>query len=222
MWDSLAAAYANQVVGGQGVERREQLVRAAYLRVAQAGFEGLRLRQVADDVGIDHSTLHHYMATKQQLIAAVAEYATGQLRSTMPDEPDAASALRGHLAALHQIFESRPELGPVTAELDLRARRDPAVRALMDAHEAGWRRGLRRLLTAGAEQGAWPGVDLDATVELLIATVKGARLDPTAAGDVFGRLVGLLSGTEHTARHDHRRVNHVAGELLTREPGERS
>lgn len=188
--------------------------------MAEAGFEGLRLRQVADDVGIDHSTLHHYVATKQQLIAGVAEYATGQLRSTMPDEPDAVSALRGHLAALRQIFESRPELGPVTAELDLRARRDPAVRALMEAHEAGWRRGLRRLLTRGAEQGAWPAMDLDVAVELVIATVKGARLDPALAGGVFGRLVSLLAGTAHADRADHGRENHVGAELLAQQPGE--
>ena len=51
---------------------------AAFERVAEIGFEGLRLRQVAEQVGIDHSTLHHHFATKQALVAAVAEYTTRQ------------------------------------------------------------------------------------------------------------------------------------------------
>ena len=59
-------------------------MRAAYARVAEIGFEGLRLRQVAEQVGIDHSTLHHHFATKQALVAAVAEYTTRQFWTTAP------------------------------------------------------------------------------------------------------------------------------------------
>lgn len=178
--------------------RREQLVRSAYLRVAEVGFEGLRLRQVADDVGIDHSTLHHHIATKQELVNAVAEYATSQFWSTMPDDPDATAALRGHLAEIRRLFEQQPELFTVTAELDLRARRDPVVRALMDGYEAGWRTELRRVLVRGAEQGAWPATGLDDTVELVIAAVKGARLAPAVADRVFDRLTAVLTSTEGT------------------------
>lgn len=174
-------------------------MRAAYLRVAEVGFEGLRLRQVAEDVGIDHSTLHHHLATKQELIAAVAQYATDLFRSTMPDEPDAAAALRGHLDALRALFEQRPELGTVTAELDLRARRDPAVRALLKGHETGWRTALRGLLDRGVEQGRWALTDPEATVELIISTVKGVRLTPVFAGAVFARLVALLTITSVAA-----------------------
>ena len=74
----------NQVVGGDRDGRRTQLVAAAFRRVAESGFEGLRLRQVAEDVGIDHSTLHHHFATKQALVEAVAEYTTRQFWETAP------------------------------------------------------------------------------------------------------------------------------------------
>ena len=43
-----------------GQDRRQALVEAAYRRIAECGFEGLRLRDVAAEVGIDHSTIHHY------------------------------------------------------------------------------------------------------------------------------------------------------------------
>ncbi|WP_433292297.1 TetR/AcrR family transcriptional regulator [Pseudonocardia sp. CA-142604] len=181
------------MVGGVRSDRREQLVVAAYRRVAEAGFEGLRLRQVAEDVGIDHSTLHHHFATKQDLVDAVAEYTTRQFWTTAPQGPDPAVALREHLQALRRLIEDRPDLFAVTVELDLRARRDPAVAAAMARHEAGWREVLTTVLAEGMAHGSWSvPVDVAAGAELVIAAVKGARLVPEVAGQVFGQLEALL------------------------------
>ncbi|MGH8931409.1 MAG: TetR/AcrR family transcriptional regulator [Egibacteraceae bacterium] len=173
--------------------RRDELVEAAFRRVAQSGFEGLRLRQVADDVGIDHSTLHYHVATKQDLIVGVAEYTTRQFWSTLPAGPDPASQLRGHLEALRRLMVERPELFTVTAELDLRARRDPAVRVAMDEYESGWRAALIEVLSRGAQGQAWaPEVRPQIAAETLIAAVKGVRLVPDRAGEVFAQLEALL------------------------------
>lgn len=170
-------------------------MRAAYARVADAGFEGLRLRQVAEDVGIDHSTLHHHFATKQLLVDAVAEYATRQfwVLGSGPDDP--AAALREHLAGLRAMLDDRPELFAVTVELDLRARRDPVVAEAMDRYQAGWREVLIGLLTAGNARGSWAApVDPEVVTELVIAVVKGVRLAPDTAGAVFAQLADLLIG----------------------------
>lgn len=181
------------MVGG---ERRDELVRAAFRRVATIGFEGLRLRQVADDVGIDHSTLHHYFATKQDLIEAVTAYATGEFVSTAPVGPDPASQLHSHLAALAQVLRERPELLTVSAELDLRARRDPTVRAALDRQEAGWRGALVDLFTNGAWEAA---LRPEAAAETVIAAVKGVRLVPELADQVFAQLEALLLPPENDA-----------------------
>ena len=181
------------MVGGGPVERREQLVEAAFRRVAEVGFEGLRLRQVAEDVGIDHSTLHHHFATKQDLIRAVTAFTTRQFWTTSPGGADPAAALRAHLGALRRLIAERPDLLVVTAELDLRARRDPDVAAELADQETGWRAALTSLLTAGNTAGTWT-VDPTAGAELVIAAVKGVRLTPAAAGQVFGQLEALLLG----------------------------
>ena len=161
---------------------------AAFERVAEIGFEGLRLRQVAEHVGIDHSTLHHHFATKQALVAAVAEHTTRQFWGTAPSADDPAVALREHLAALQRLMVQRPELFVVSAELDLRARRDPDVAAALAAHERGWRELLVGLLGRTA--------DPKSAAELVIATVKGVRLAPELAGPVFARLAAQLSPEE--------------------------
>jgi TetR/AcrR family transcriptional repressor of nem operon len=157
------------------------------------GFEGLRLRQVAEDIGIDHSTLHHHFATKQALVQAVAEYATRQFwdLGDLPDDP--VEALRAHLTGLHRMVEEWPELFAVTAELDLRGRRDGAVATAMAGHQAGWREVLGGVLAAGNDRGSW-SVDAAAATELVIAVVKGVRLEPDLAGPVFTQLIEMVVG----------------------------
>jgi AcrR family transcriptional regulator len=176
------------VVGGEVDGRRAQLVAAAFRRVAESGFEGLRLRQVAEDVGIDHSTLHHHFATKQSLVEAVAAHTTRQFWETSPPAPDQASTLRTHLRVLQQMIVERPDLFAVTVELDLRARRDPAVAAAMEQYESGWREKLVEILTDLVPDPA-------TAAELVIATVKGVRLLPEVARPVLDLLAEQLTET---------------------------
>lgn len=173
--------------------RKDALVEAAFRRVAEQGFEGLRLRQVAEDVGIDHSTLHHHFATKQALILAVAAWTTRQFWRTAPEADDPARALHDHLDGLRLLMGSRPDLFVVTAELDLRARRDPAVAQALDALESGWRERLVALFDRGLADGTWTGLDPTTATELVIAAVKGLRHVPQVAGVVFDSLEALLT-----------------------------
>jgi AcrR family transcriptional regulator len=176
-----------------GAERRDALVQAAYQCLAMAGFEGLRMRDVAAQVGIDHSSIHHHFPTKQDLVAAVVDHTTRQFWLTTPPDGSAVDRLRGHLAALCQKIVEQPELHVVLRELDLRARRDPELREIIASREEGWRQSLRALLAAAAADGAvTPGVDPTAGAELIIATVKGASLASDHAADVLGLLERLL------------------------------
>ncbi|HJP78008.1 MAG TPA: TetR/AcrR family transcriptional regulator [Pseudonocardiaceae bacterium] len=158
--------------------RCAEIVRAAYLQVAAVGFEGLRMRPVAAEVGVDQSTLHHYFPTKQDIVAGIADYAISQFASTPP-----ATNLREHLDHLRKIATEDPAAFTVCAELRLRAGRDPAVREVLARYYAVWRSWLSELLgDAGTP----------ATVELVIAVVNGVQLNPDSAGPAFDRLITLL------------------------------
>lgn len=156
--------------------RRGQIVHAAFQQLATVGFEGLRLRQIAAEVGIDQSTLHHHFPTKQHIVAAVTEYAIGQFASTPP-----ARTLRAYLDHMRTIASSSPEVFVVTVELQLRARRDPTVRAVITQHQTAYRAWLHELLG-----------ETDA-VDLVIAVVNGAQLDPDTAPAAFDQLITLLT-----------------------------
>jgi TetR/AcrR family transcriptional repressor of nem operon len=176
-----------------GGDRRQALVHAAYRQIAAKGMEGLRLREVAAEVGIDHSTIHHYFATKQALVTAVVDYATRQFWTVGQPEGGPAELLSYQLARLARMIVERPELHIVVRELDLRARRDTGVRAVVASREEGWRASLTELFESGARANVWaPGVTPAAAVELVIAAVKGASLDPEHAVEVLKQLELLL------------------------------
>jgi len=176
----------------QPKDRREALVIGAYNAIAQKGFEGLRLRDGARSAGIDHSTLHHYFPTKQDLITAVLDYATDQFRPR-PGAP-AFTSLWDHLEFLGKMITERPELHLVLREFDLRSFRDEAVRSVIADRENGWRERLKVRIKESAEQGQWPS-SLDPTTgaELIIALVKGASLKPEVGTPVLGIFRKLVS-----------------------------
>jgi AcrR family transcriptional regulator len=176
------------------VDRRQALIRAAYSAIAERGFEGFRLRPIAAAAGIDHSTLHHYFPTKEDLIAAVLYHVTSQLEGTMRADLAPGARLRHHLAAIATAMVERPELFIVLDEFELRARRDASMAANIRNDEKGWRDALVALFEEGIEQRTW-SVDLDvhASVELVIATLKGVRLRPDTAAAVVKQLCDLYS-----------------------------
>ncbi|HEX4213352.1 MAG TPA: helix-turn-helix domain-containing protein [Candidatus Dormibacteraeota bacterium] len=171
-------------------DRRQGLVEGAFRLIAERGFEGLRLRDVAAAAGIDHSTLHHYFSTKEDLIAEVVDYATRRAWTGVSSAGAPVMEIRQRLEVMARMIEEQPSLYVVLRELDLRATRDPATRAVVDEREQGWRDALTGLLgQIGVRSAA-------AAAELIIATVKGASFRPDSAVRVLGELGRLLGRPE--------------------------
>src|SRR5918911_3782659 len=97
--------------GGAGKpDRRLALVAAAYRRIATDGFEGLRTRDIAADVGVNIATLHYYFPTKEALIRSVIGQAMQRFMATMPQGGAAVEQLRGHLRALATLVKEDRQL----------------------------------------------------------------------------------------------------------------
>src|SRR5919204_6244694 len=86
-------------------DRRRALVAAAYARIASDGFEGLRTRDVAADVGVNIATLHYYFPTKEALIRAVIGHAMRRFVATMPADGSPVEQLHFHLRALARLLK---------------------------------------------------------------------------------------------------------------------
>ncbi len=160
-------------------DRRQELVLAAYQQLAQRGFEGLRTREVAAQVGVNVATLHYYFPTKELLIRAVLAHAMERFRSTMEVSGSTGAMLRAHFDGLRRLQREEPELFAVMGELALRSARDPAIRELYQETTDVWRRTIRGLLVRAGKDGSLPVPgDPDAKASLVVAAVTGACMVP--------------------------------------------
>ena len=126
---------------------------AAYREIAERGFEGLRTREVAAEVGVNIATLHYYFPTKESLIRAVLDHAMGRFRTTLAPHGSPADQLRNYLRATRKLMLDEPELGAVMAELALRSIRDDSIGSILNEMYEVWHVTLRGLLRRAVKEG---------------------------------------------------------------------
>jgi AcrR family transcriptional regulator len=157
-------------------------VLAAYNRIAERGFEGLRTREVAAEAGVNIATLHYYFPTKEALIRGVVEHAMRRFRSTLAPHGSPEVQLRNHLRAVRQLLQDEPQLGAVMGELALRSARDPVIARIMQDTNEAWHRTLRGLLRRAAAGGHLkPELDSDAVAAVVVATLTSMTLPTVSA-----------------------------------------
>jgi TetR/AcrR family transcriptional regulator, regulator of cefoperazone and chloramphenicol sensitivity len=143
-------------------ERRHQVLDCALQLLAEKGFEGLRIRDIASRVGVNSATLHHYFATKQDLVEAVATHLSrfyGAHRApALPreqDVPDSLRLLRQEFADAAFYRAEFPNILSATLELTLRAQRDEEVARLIAPLHQHWTGSVERVLSAGVDAGVF-------------------------------------------------------------------
>ncbi len=181
-------------------DRRTVLVLAAYRQIAERGFEGLRTREVAAEVGVNIATLHYYFPTKEKLIEGVVQHAMERFRSTLEPHGTSADQLRNYLRAVRRLVQEEPQLGSVMGELVLRAARDPALAGAIEQMYEVWHRAVRGLLKRAVKEGHMRrDLDSDEVAALIVATLTGVTLPsrggrPDQALRQLERWLGIVPG----------------------------
>lgn len=166
--------------------RRQDLIRAAYTAIAERGFEGLRTRDVAREVGVNIATLHYYFPTKESLIRAVVDHAMSRFRSTLEPHGSPSDQLRNHLRAVRKLLIEESELGAVMAELALRSARDEQIRSLLGETFLAWHTTTRGLLRRAVREGGLRAeLDSAGVAAIVMATVTAYML-PVMSGTQVG------------------------------------
>jgi AcrR family transcriptional regulator len=160
---------------------RRDLIHAAYARIAAEGFEGLRTRDVAADVGVNVATLHYHFPTKEALIQAAVRHATSRFGATLSSRGTPADQLRGHLEGIRSLLKTDQDLWQVMSEFALRAVRDEATAAMARQADDQWFGYLRNLIERGVTEGCLdPDLQPDNVAATLIATIRGLSM-PTGS-----------------------------------------
>ncbi|NLF50035.1 MAG: TetR/AcrR family transcriptional regulator [Leptolinea sp.] len=181
------------------MDRHNQLVKAACDLIAEKGFEGLRVRDVASLVQINPATVYHYFPTKEALIDAVVDYVferLGILATESPGTPR--DQFHAYLTRLYRQMRDEPGMFTVFAEIQLRAGRTAASQKYLDL-ETMWHKKLVALLQAGIRQGYWPNyLEPEQVATTILLTLNGAAMqasiNPRSIGESIGQLERWLTG----------------------------
>jgi AcrR family transcriptional regulator len=192
------------------LDRRGALIAAARELIAERGFEGLRTRDVARRVGLNHATLHHYFATKEALIIATVRDLVGQLATyraaNQTPAPSPRDALRAYLAAARAQVLADPTPFVALGEFFLRAGRHPKLATILRELDEGWTGYFVAMLTRGQKEGAFRAdLDAKAVARILTAYMRGTRVPVWDGGAALARehaqleawIAGPRTGTKH-------------------------
>ena len=161
--------------------RRTALLQATFDVIAEAGFEGLRTRAVAERAGVNVATLHYYFPTKQALIEGLAQLLGAKfvlLHGPAPEPTGypALDRLRQEFSDGRYYYEHEPKMLLVMEELGLRAKRDPEVQKVVEMMYGYWRRGLEEMVAAGIAGGTFRReVGNTGALVMLMCMLSGAQ-----------------------------------------------
>jgi AcrR family transcriptional regulator len=185
-----------------GVDRRHDLISIAYRTIAARGFEGLRVREVAAEAGINNATLHYYFPTKEALIQGVVghllqEFRTGRAPRPEPGDLAPLEELRYEFEDTRQRLREAPEMFIVLAELYARSRRYLGIAQALASLEVHWRAHLAGILERGVRAGVFrPDLDREAAAAAIMVQIKGianhatlGKPDPAEIDPIVSQLV---------------------------------
>ncbi len=159
--------------------RKRELVQIAYKLIAEKGFEGFRIRQVAAAAGIDNGTLHYHFPGKQDLIRGVLDHLLEDLRTSRLKQTEGKTStglgqLRREFEELRVRLREVPEQFTVMTELFAHAQRHPDVARVVRRFEEGWRDRILGILESGVKDGSFrTDLDADATANALMTQFTG-------------------------------------------------
>ncbi len=125
----------------RGADRKAEILDAAVARIVQLGLEGLRIRDVAQAVGINNATLIHHFPTKAALVTAIVHrfLASFSVAGGLPDGGLLEDRLEAYVKLRRAQMLRDPDSFIVFNELMVLARRDDDVRSLMARPQDYWR-----------------------------------------------------------------------------------
>lgn len=187
----MAGSTEQPLKGTAAQARRRALTEAAFDLIAERGVGGLRIRDVAAQVGVNNATLHYYFPTKEQLIAAVIEFVGHEFVTAHAPDYDPKVDDRSARSRLHRYFrdlayqiETSPKRFLVVSELFLEQQRQRIFQ--QEYHnDIEWQTYLTAMLQEGVVAGEFRAdLDLLPTVNTIIAFCKGLPLTATTTAQL--------------------------------------
>ncbi|MFE1175705.1 TetR family transcriptional regulator C-terminal domain-containing protein [Streptomyces sp. NPDC058773] len=154
-----------------------QIVRETVRLIAEHGFHGVRVADIAAACGTSPATVHYHFPGRDELLEAAVRWCMDEATEHRAAGPAAAPDARA--ALLHLIALRTPRTAQqrrqwlVRLDLWARAARSTAVRRLHEHYYRQWRTTVAEVVRRGVEQGVFRTVDPEFTALRLTALIDG-------------------------------------------------
>ncbi|WGW11517.1 TetR family transcriptional regulator C-terminal domain-containing protein [Saxibacter everestensis] len=161
-------------------ERREQILSAACVVLAEVGLQNLRLAQVAKAAGVSSGTIHYYFETKQDVVSAAFEF---NMSNSLERRQSILASEQNPLEMLQELVESylpadsrSLQAWRVWAELWAEGMRLDPLQEVNERLYGQWRDIVTDVLRAGQRQGLVKEGDPVRFANMLVGMVDGLAM----------------------------------------------
>jgi AcrR family transcriptional regulator len=185
----------------KGVARRRQIIDMAIRRFAERGVESASMRDIAAAIGVSHTALRHYFASRDELLVEVYR---AHEAGVLDDPPVTGDDPLGLLIDAAERNRAIPGLVELYASLTTDAVQagHPAAREFVTGRFAALRDAVAVAVRAAQRAGRLPAdADADDLAALVVAASDGLQLQWMLAPDtvdvarslrLFERLLGVV------------------------------
>ena len=164
-----------RTAGSDGVKTLEAIRKAGVKRIYKHGFEAMKLRSLAEDVGIQAGSLYNYIRNKEEFLFLLLKEVLEELLEGLErelagiDDPKEALIrfinfhLRWHTARKEEVFIGNMELRSLSKQ------HLQEIIRMRTEYESR----LRRILERGNEAGEWSVADPQVISYSIIASLTG-------------------------------------------------
>ncbi|MHA6785440.1 TetR/AcrR family transcriptional regulator [Pseudonocardia saturnea] len=187
------------------VDRRRQLVDAAFRVIGRDGFAAATTRRVCAEAGAPLAAFHYCFASKQELLAELTEQTVAGLLGARGDgvhiREGVPASLRSTLRHYWSTVEADPNRESVLTALTQHALREPALAGVAQRQYAAYHRTARETLDAIAEGcGITWTLPVEQLARMLVVVTDGVTVawlvdrDGDAARAALDAFADLLAG----------------------------
>jgi len=183
------------------VDRKEQILAAAYEIVGLEGLEGLHARSVAAKVGINHAAVHYYYPKRLDLLAAVTSYAMTRFMrdrdKLLSGANNPGPKLEAHLALAEVYCKPNSRFLKNWVSFFVAAITEESLRNTLSDHLKDWASTMKTDIESGSKTGVVRRASPFVNPELLLASLIGLMLMSQTLGESFdaGERLDLIAGS---------------------------
>ena len=164
-----------RTAGSDGARTMEAIRKAGIKRIYRDGFEAMKLRSLAEDVGIQAGSLYNYIRHKEEFLYLLLKSIMEELHEELAEELDGVDDplealkrfigfhLRWHTARKEEVFIGNMELRSLSR----------SHRAEIVEQRARYENRLRTILDEGNRRGIWSVKDTQVISYAIIASLTG-------------------------------------------------